>query len=73
MDLVGAGAGQQARTGAFEAHPERRQDLVHGFGIGTGSHRLVLRAPELGRGHHLHGLGDLLRRLDAADPEAEGF
>src|SRR2546430_11417396 len=26
--------------------------------------RSLLRAPELRRGHHLHGLGDLLRVLD---------
>ena len=29
---------------------------------------LVLRTAELGRGNHLHGLGDLPRRLDAVDP-----
>ena len=74
MDLVGAGAGQQPGPGAaLEAGAQRRHDVVHGLGIGAGRHGLLLGAPQLGRGHHLHGLGDLLRRLDASDPEPEGF
>ena len=32
-----------------------------------------LRAPQARRGDHLHRLGDLLRRLDGADPAAEVY
>ena len=53
--------------------PSDGHEVVHGLGIGAGRHGLLLGAPQLGRGHHLHGLGDLLRRLDASDPEPEGF
>jgi len=74
MDPVRASAGQQLWSCAgFEARRQRRQDLVHGVGIGPCRHGLVLRAPQLGGGHHLHCLGDLLRRLDASDPEAKAF
>ena len=47
---------------------ERGQHALHALGIGPGRLGLLLRAAQLGRGHHLHGRGDLLRRLDAADP-----
>jgi len=34
----------------------------------TRGHDTVLRAAQLRRGHHLHGLRDLLRVLDRSDP-----
>jgi hypothetical protein len=74
MSLVGAGAGQQARAeAALEARPERRQNLVHRLGVGTGRKGLLLGTPQLGRGDHLHGLRDLLRRLHASNTKAEGL
>jgi hypothetical protein len=50
---------------------QRRQNLAHAFGIGTGSLRCFLGTAELGRRHHLHGLGDLLGRFDRVDPVLE--
>ena len=51
--------------------PGSRQTLQQGLqlgGVGTRGHQPVLRAAQLGRRDHLHGLGDLLRRLDGTDP-----
>ena len=44
-------------------------DVAHLLGVGTGRAHAILRLAHLGRGHHLHGLGDLLgvfHRFDLA-------
>ena len=52
-----------------------RAEIVHSLRYikPASSFRSTLRAPELRRGHHLHGLGYLLRRLDARDAIAQVF
>ena len=45
----------------------RRQDLVHEGGIGSARQRGLLGLAHLGRGDHLHRLGDLGRVLDRLD------
>jgi hypothetical protein len=47
------------------------QDLHHLPRVRTRREHGLLRAAELGRGDHLHGLRDLLRVLDAADPASD--
>src|SRR6185369_10467717 len=49
----------------------RVEDLLHPARVGTGREDGLLRAPQLGRRDHLHGLGDLLRVLHAADAAAD--
>ena len=44
------------------------QDLQHLPGVGPRGEHGVLGPAQLGRRDHLHGLGDLLRVLDRADP-----
>jgi len=39
----------------------------HLLRVGPRGENALLRALELRRGHHLHGLGDLLRVLDGAN------
>jgi hypothetical protein len=56
--------------GLFDARADVRQ---HAPGLARERPRRddpVLRAAQLRRGHHLHGLRDLLRRLDGADAPA---
>src|SRR6185295_11569424 len=48
---------------------QRAQHALHALGIRTRSFRLLLRATQLGRRHHLHGGGDLLRGFHAADAD----
>ena len=50
---------------------QRPQHPLHPFGVGTGGLGLLLRATQLGCRHHLHGGGDLLRRLHAVDAGSE--
>src|SRR5579859_1819519 len=52
---------------------EREQYAGQHLGIGTPCQGALLRATELGRRDHLHGLGDLPRVLHAADtaPDVE--
>jgi hypothetical protein len=51
---------------AFDAGvAEIGQHRLHALGIGTRRLGLRLRAAQLGSRDHLHGLGDLLRRLHA--------
>src|SRR6266571_1819878 len=49
------------------------QHLQHLPGVGPGGEHGLLGAAQLGRGEHLHGVGDLLRALDAADPQADVY
>src|SRR6266568_4133186 len=60
--------GVGARIGAGSQIP---QHLEHLPGVGPGREHGLLGAAQLGRGDHLHGLRDLLRALDAADPPAD--
>src|SRR6266478_324628 len=50
---------------------EAREQLAHLRGIRPRRENALLGPAELGRGHELHGLGDLLRRLDGADPSLD--
>jgi hypothetical protein len=47
------------------------EDLHHLARVRPGREHRFLGAAELGRGDHLHRLGDLLRALDAADPSPD--
>ena len=67
-----AGAGEQPRGARIAADRCRdvAEHLFHALGVrprGLGRH---LRAPQLGRRDHLHGLGDLLRRLGRGEANA---
>ena len=75
MNLVLAGADHQRRTAfaALERRGEIGEHRLHAGGVRPRRLGRHLRAPELRRGHHLHGLGDLLRRLDGRDAVAELF
>ncbi len=75
MNVVAPGSHHQRR--AALASLERRRQIgqhpFHALGIGAGGFGGALRAPELRRRHHLHGLGDLLRRLHGCDAVAQVF
>ena len=69
-----AGAGEQRRraVGAPRRCREVGQHRRHPLGDrGAPPRPAPGRACSLRRRHHLHGAGDLLRRLDAADPDAQ--
>jgi len=51
-----------------DARGDRGKHLAQTGGVRARGEHPLLRAAQLGRRHHLHGLGDLLRVLDAADP-----
>ena len=61
--------------GAVSDAGDRRGDiaqhLVHALGIGPRRLRRGLRAAQLRGRDHLHGLGDLLRRLGGGDAVAQ--
>jgi hypothetical protein len=75
MHLILAGAGQQhrgagrARRGGCNVGDHR----VHLFRIGPRRFGGILRAAQLGGRDHLHGLGDLLRRLGGGDADPHVF
>ncbi len=73
MDISLARADHQRRTAVapFERGGEIGEHSLHTGGIGARRLGSTLRAPKLRRGHHLHGLGDLLGRLDAGDTVTE--
>ena len=50
---------------------DRRQHIREELCVGAGANHAVLGPPELRRRDHLHGLGDLLRALDRAQPAAD--
>ena len=54
------------------ASVKNTQQMLHdelcALGIRTRPHHPVLGALQLGRRHHLHGIGDLLRIFNAPDP-----
>ena len=49
------------------AADERFEHVGEHLRVGPGLHGALLRAAQLGRRDHLHGLGDLPRVLDTAD------
>ncbi len=69
MHLVAAIAGKKLRriVTPLESGGKIGQHRLHALGIGTGSFRRLLGATQLRRRNHLHGLGDLLRRLNRSD------
>ena len=73
MHAVAAGAAQQRRRRRAAGHGGRdiAQHLVHALRIGPRGLGRHLRAAQLGGRHHLHGLGDLLRRLGGGDAVAQ--
>ena len=75
MNTVGTGTGEQTRR--FRSDGEAGREIAehrgHALRIGTRGFRCALRAAQLRGGHHLHGLGDLLRRLDRGDAVTKVF
>ncbi len=80
--LVGGHEDHAGRLHRVPAHQERvpvlgvgvgqvRGDVAHLVGVGTGVPHPVLRLAHLGRGDHLHRLGDLARVLHALDLVAD--
>src|ERR1051326_2213177 len=75
MDVVAAAAPQKPRCGlqAADAGGDVAQNLLHAGRIGPRRFGRRLGAAQLRRRDHLHGLGDLLRRLGGGDPVAKVF
>ncbi len=75
MHLIAAAAGEQLRRRAQISHRsgDVAEHLAHMFRIGPRRFRHRLRAAQLGRRHHLHRFGDLLRRLGGGDAVAQVF
>ena len=69
MDLVPAGAGEQGRRVIAPRHGggEIGEHRGHALRIGARGDRCFLGAAQFRRRHHLHGLGDLARRLHRGD------
>ena len=69
VGLIGAGAGQKLRPLTIRSRGgEAPHHLVHAFAVGAPGFGRILRAAQLRRRHHLHGLGDLASVLDTLDP-----
>ena len=51
----------------LDASDKRLEHAGDHLGVGPGRHGAFLRAAQLGRSHHLHGLGDLARVFYAAN------
>ncbi len=75
MHLIPAGPGKQLRRilDVGDTGREIGQHVGHAFRERPSRLGLLLRLFQLGRRHQLHGAGDLLRLLDAADPASEFF
>ena len=75
MHLILAGADHQRRAAlaALQRRGEVGEHGLHARGVRPRRFSRALRAPELRRRHHLHGLGDLLRRLHRGDAIAQVF
>jgi hypothetical protein len=73
MDLILAGTGQQHRRAGRTCRRRRNvgNHRIHLLGIGPRRFGRALGAAQFGRRNHLHGLGDLLRRLGGGDAIAE--
>ncbi len=73
-DAFDLALGRQVTVPVFRRRMAQVRDhLQHLFGEGTGGGHPFLRLAHLGRRHHFHGLGDLLRALDAGDLGAYFF
>jgi hypothetical protein len=72
MHAVAAGAGEQPGRGiaAFDRRGDRAEHLAHALGVRARGFGRRLGAAQLARRDHLHGLGDLLRRLGGGDAHA---
>ena len=75
MHLILAGADQQwgGALPAGDTCIDVGQHARHALGIGTRGGGSLLRAAQLGGGHHLHGFCDLPRRLHRGDAVAHVF
>ena len=75
MHLILAGAGQQRRRAGRTGRGGRDvgDHRVHFFGVGPRRFGGGLRAAQLRGRDHLHGLGDLLRRLGGGDADPHVF
>src|SRR5213596_3634848 len=83
MKMVSAAKLRRAQEAAVQARPYAdkmaellrnvAQQLGHLVRVRTSLHRGFLRAAQLRRRDHLHGLGDLLRVADRADPLPDRF
>ncbi len=71
--LARAAAGKQRRRLRALRDPagEIGEHQLDFLGVGTRRLDRALRAAQLRHGDHLHGLGDLLRRLDGGDPVSQ--
>src|SRR5581483_10268477 len=58
---------EQRMSGHIDTRRNGGEHLAQRGGVRPRREHPFLRAAQLRRGHHLHGLGDLLRVLDAAD------
>src|SRR5690606_36064460 len=70
MGLVATRADEERGKAFAAGNPpvEVGQNAVHALSIGACCGRCILRPAQLSRGDHLHGLGDLTRRLNRRDP-----
>ncbi len=75
MGVLLAGADEKRRGAFLRAEPgvQIGKNGVHPLGIGARGDRRLLGAPQFCRRNHLHGLGDLPRRLHGGDAVAEVF
>ena len=75
MYVVFSCADQKGRSPGILLQPARqtRNHCAHFFRVGARGFRRLLRAAQVGRGDHLHRLGDFPDRLHACDPVAVGF
>ena len=75
VNLILASAREQLGAALADCNlgGQTRHHRFEPLGIGTSGNRRFLRAAQLRGGDHLHRLGDLLRRFDAADPHFKGF
>src|SRR5690606_4907208 len=74
MTLIRTRPGQQPSRRILLASHSRSEGCHHGIHplcVRTGGIGRLLRMAQLCGCHHLHGLGDLLRRLDTVDPVFE--
>ena len=74
MHIVFPGPDQQAGGVLLIGAPVQvGEQAIHAFRKRTRGRRRLLGPAQFGGGHHLHGLGDLARRLDRGDTIAEVF
>ena len=75
MDLILAGAGQKLRprVDVGDRRGDVAEHLLHALGIGPRGFGRSLGAAQLRRRDHLHGLGDLLRRLGRGEADTHAL